>query len=307
VNPACKNPKFYLLALQYSSWPFVCIRNHMMRAFTFFIAIFLLGCDMIEGQEGGTKSKKMTYSYACLDSAVGGSEVNKVLEKGGDLLRGITVSEKSITDEVQTEWGKAFHEDAIKSGTFKLLDDPAIASHLEKVMSDLLKEREDPTSIKYMIYPLDDSTINAFTFGGRIYVTKAMYERCKASPALLYAIVGHEIGHSEKGHIKKTIQSMMLSEKIFGEENGATAYYIQRLLTGSFNQKNELEADYYGTDLTYRLNQDICAAVKFWREMSTKENQYNRLEDFFRTHPFSNLRAECLKAHILTNFQRQCD
>jgi predicted Zn-dependent protease len=281
----------------------------MMRAFIFFISIFLFGCDLIEGQENpsGTKNKKMTYSYTCMDSAVSGSEVNKILGKGGDLIRGLAVSEKSITDEVQNKWGADFHDDAVKSETFKLLKDTAITATLEKVLTDLLRVRENPTAIKYIIYALDDSTINAFTFGGRIYVTKAMYERCRQSPALLYAIVGHEIGHSEKGHIKKTIQSMMVAEKVWGEENGQLAFYIQRLLTGSFNQKNELEADYYGTDLTYELDQDICAAVKFWREMSTKENQYNRLEDFFRSHPFSNLRAECLKNHILTNFQRSCD
>ena len=280
----------------------------MMRAFIFFISIFFLGCDLIEGQEntGGTQNKKITYSYACVDSAVTGSEVNKVLGKGGDLIRGLAVSEKSITDEIQTQWGADFHEDATKSNTFKLLDDAVITANLQKVMEDLLRVREEPTRIKYYIYALDDSTINAFTFGGRIYVTKAMYERCKESPSLLYAIVGHEIGHSEKGHIKKTIQSMMVSEKIFGEENGQLAFYIQRLLTGSFNQKNELEADYYGTDLTYSLDQDICAAVKFWTDMATKENQYNRLEDFFRSHPFSNLRAQCLKNHIITNFQKDC-
>jgi predicted Zn-dependent protease len=282
------------------------VKHSMTKPLLFFIAIFLIGCDLIEGQDGGTKKKKMTYSYACIDSAVGGSEVNKVLGKGGDLLRGVVVSERSITDEVQNEYGAAFHDDAIKSETFKLLNDPSITGRLEKVMTDLLQVREEPTGIKYMIYALDDSAINAFTFGGRIYVTKAMYERCKNDEPLLYAIVGHEIGHSEKGHIKKTIQSMMASEKIFGEENGQLAFYIQRLLTGSFNQKNELEADYYGTDLTYRLNQDICAAVKFWEEMAAKENAYNRLEDFFRTHPFSRMRATCLKTHISTNFQRAC-
>ncbi len=280
----------------------------MIRTVIFFVAIFLFGCDLIEGQKAeGPNNKKITYSYTCMDSAVSGSDVNKALDKGGDLIRGLTVSEKNITDEIQSQYGEDFHADAIKTETFRLLKDAAITAELEKVLTDLLKAREDPSEIKYLIYALDDSTVNAFTFGGRIYVTKAMYERCKQSPALLYAIVGHEIGHSEKGHIKKTIQSMMVNEKIFGAENGATAFAITRLLTGSFNQKNELEADYYGTDLTYNLGQDICAAVKFWGEMSTKENQYNRLEDFFRTHPFSNLRAKCLKAHIRNNFQKDCN
>ena len=99
---------------------------------------------------------------------------------------------------------------------------------------------------------------------------------------------------------------MMVANKVFGEQNGMTAFQVIRTLTGSFNQKNELEADYYGTDLTYNLNEDVCAAVLFWREMSEQENQYNRMEDFFRSHPFSSLRAQCLQTHIEKNFNRNC-
>lgn len=78
------------------------------------------------------------------------------------------------------------------------------------------------------------------------------------------------------------------------------------MLTGAFNQKNELEADYYGIDLAYKLDKDVCATVNFWNEMSKTEDPYNKLEDLFRTHPFSNLRAKCLQNHIQTNFHRNC-
>jgi beta-barrel assembly-enhancing protease len=264
-------------------------------------SFLLLSCE--SNQNSGDE---MTYSFACLDSTVSGSELNKTLEKAGDIIRDITVSEEDITDQVQTEYGEAFHQDAIESKTFKILNDVRINTDLTTVMNELLKVRENPSAIVYKIYALDDASINAFTFGGRIYVTKAMYEKCKGKTALLYAIVGHEIGHSEKGHIKRTIQDMMVANKVFGEQNGTTAFQVIRTLTGSFNQKNELEADYYGTDLTYNLNEDVCAAVLFWREMSEQENQYNRMEDFFRSHPFSSLRAQCLQSHIEKNFNRNC-
>ncbi|HZH00944.1 MAG TPA: M48 family metalloprotease, partial [Flavisolibacter sp.] len=126
------------------------------------------------------------------------------------------------------------------------------------------------------------------------------------SESLLYAIVGHEIVHSEAGHIKDTIQEMMISNKVFGEANGPTLLGIKRLLTASTNQKNELEADYYGINLTNELGYDVCTAVAFWKEMASKENSYNQVEDFFRTHPFSNLRSQCLTDHIMTNFRKNC-
>jgi predicted Zn-dependent protease len=153
---------------------------------------------------------------------------------------------------------------------------------------------------------LEDTTINAFTFGGRIYITRAMLQKCQGKDALLYAIVGHEIGHSEVGHIKATIKELVLANNIFGESAGGTVFELKKLLTASFNQKNELEADYYGINLTNELGYDVCTAVAFWREMASQENPYNQVEDFFRTHPFSNLRSECLSNHIRSNFGKNC-
>jgi len=250
--------------------------------------------------------KHMEYSYDCLDSAVGGSETSKAISNATSIIRNLAVKQKEITDSVQNQWGNAFHQDAIATKTFVVINDPAISAQLHRVMDDLLAVRTNPSHIKYSIYLLNDSAINAFTFGGHIYLTKAMYDKCKGNEDLLYSIIGHEIGHSEKGHIKKTIQEMMITDDIFGEDKGASAYQVLKALTGSFNQKNELEADYYGIDLAYQLGKDVCATVNFWNEMSRTENQYSKLEDLFRTHPFSKLRARCLQNHLQTNFHKTC-
>lgn len=277
----------------------------MKAPFLLLLAAAVAGCNLLDSNADQKPAKKMTYSYACVDSTVSNTGTSKAISRTTGIIRDLAVNKKEITDAVQNEYGEAFHKDAIESKTFTLLNDPAINAQLTKAMNDLLAVRETPSKINYSIYLLDDKQINAFTFGGHIYVTKAMYDKCKNNAALLYAIVGHEIGHSEKGHIKRTIQEMMLSDKLFGE-NGTDFIFFKKLLAGSFNQHNELEADYYGTDLTYRLNQDVCAAVTFWKEMAKAENDYSKLEDFFRTHPFSSLRAKCLQDHILQNFGRTC-
>lgn len=259
-----------------------------------------------EKNEDNRQAKARTYSYACLDSALAGRPASRTIGKAGDLLRDLAIDEESVTDDMQNQYGLAFHQDAVQTKTFTLMKDAAVQAQLQKTMDELLAVREKPTGIKYFIYGLEDTTVNAFTFGGRIYVTRAMYNRCKDKPALLYSIIGHEIGHSEKGHIKKTIQEIELANDIFGERNGTAVFQVKKLLTGAFNQKNELEADYYGTDLSYELNQDICAAVNFWSDMAKMENKYNKVEDFFRTHPFSALRAQCLRTHITANFDTRC-
>lgn len=278
----------------------------MMRIFPLVItSFFILSCDQVDRIINGEPKKAVSYSYACLDSAVGGKALGRRLNDAGDLIRDLAVSEGSITDSVQTQYGRAFHEDMLSEGTFKLINDAALSQKLNAVLKDLLNVREAPSGIAYQVYPLEDTAINAFTFGGRIYVTRGMLEKCAGKDALLYAIIGHEIGHSEEGHIKATIQDLQLSDKIFGE-GGSTFFEIKKLLTASFNQRNELEADYYGINLTNALGYDVCTAVAFWREMASKENTYNEVEDFFRSHPFSDLRSQCLTAHIRTNFGTEC-
>jgi predicted Zn-dependent protease len=256
----------------------------MRIAYLLYVGIISLAaaCDLSVNENPKELPKKMEYSYDCLDSAVGGSETSKAISNATSIIRNLAIKQKEITDSVQNQWGAAFHEDAIETKTFDLINDPVITIQLQKVMNDLLAVRENPSHIRYSIYLLNDSALNAFTFGG------------------------HEIGHSEKGHIKKTIQEMMISDNVFGEDKGASAYQVLKMLTGAFNQKNELEADYYGIDLAYQLNKNVCATVNFWNELSKSENQYNKLEDLFRTHPFSKLRAKCLTNHIQTNFHQKC-
>jgi predicted Zn-dependent protease len=269
------------------------------------LCLGLAACNLVESKNTRSGSENVSYSYACLDSAISGGAANKAISKTTGFIRDIAVSKKEITDEVQSQYGDAFHKDAIESKTFKLTDDPAINNQLKKVLDDLLAAREAPSRIKYSIYLLEDKQINAFTFGGYIYITTGMYEKIKGSTDLLYSIIGHEMGHSEKGHIKQTIQELELSGKLFGD-NGMTYFQLKKLLAGSFNQKNELEADYYGIDLTNSLGKDLCATVSFWKDMAKGENGYSRLEDFFRTHPFSGLRAQCLQDHIQRNFDQKC-
>jgi predicted Zn-dependent protease len=280
-----------------------------MKSLMHFGACFLLitGCNEVDRVFGKNETpKEITYSYACLDSALGGKPINQHLERAGGFIRNLAVSEKKVTDSVQTAYGSMFHEEMINEGTFKLINDKDLQQKLNHVLQRLLGARTKPSGIEYKIYALEDTTINAFTFGGRIYMTRAMLNKCSESESLLYAIVGHEIGHSEAGHIKATIQEMMISNKVFGEANGPTLLGIKRLLTAATNQKNELEADYYGINLTNELGYDVCTAVAFWKEMASKENKYNQVEDFFRTHPFSNLRSQCLTDHIMTNFRKNC-
>ncbi|RYZ22973.1 MAG: hypothetical protein EOO16_06950 [Chitinophagaceae bacterium] len=290
-------------------WPLICTATAMKAPFFTFLLSLLLSCNGVDTVLGTDKGKgkedATSYSFTCLDSSVAGERTTQRIAKATDLIRDLAVRKGSITDEMQSEYGEAFHKDVLETGEMKLINDPALANRLNGMLAELLQQRSKPSGIRYAVYAVEDTIVNAFTFGGRIYVTRGMLQQCEKNDALLYAIIGHEVGHNEVGHIRATIQDMRLTEKLFGE-GGGTFMQLKQLLAASFNQKNELEADYYGINLTHRMGLDLCTVVSFWRGMAGKENPYNRVEDFLRTHPFSAARAQCLSDHIENNFGTSC-
>lgn len=271
----------------------------------FSIAVLFASCNLMDDEAGEGKPlpEEMTYSYACLEKPGGDGKMKEILSDADEMLSKAT-SLIPITDREQNEFGDMFLEEAKKDKNFEINTTDPVNTRLQSIMEKLLAARKDPSSIQYSIYLLTDTAnINAFTVGGKIFVNKAIISKCKNDDQLA-AIIGHEIGHNERGHIKRTLQKLSATEKVFGESAGMI-FQLSKLLTGSFNQKNELEADYYGIDLTWKIGYNICEIEAFWKEMSTGE-EHSELEDFFRTHPYSNQRNACLKEHRLTNFKVEC-
>src|SRR5687768_6249435 len=122
-----------------------------MTLFTklFFFCILFFGCDEVGQFINPDKKKEITYSFACLDSTVSGKPVNRRLEKAGDIIRDLAISKKSITDSLQSAYGKEFHQQMTgKEGQFKLVNDAAVQKKLNTVLQELLAERQDPSKIE---------------------------------------------------------------------------------------------------------------------------------------------------------------
>lgn len=279
------------------------------------ILIMILAAFFFSCKENKTESKElskpklkdlpadMTYSYECLKTKSG--KVGDFFEKADDLLNDAVTTNITVTDEEVSAFGGTFYAELKKDSSIRLDEKNPINAKLKTILADLLKARIQPSGIKYDIFLIDDDeTLNAYTAGGKIFVTTAMLKACKTDDQL-YSIIGHEIGHNEKGHIRLYIQQQKAAEKYLGEY-GETVLTIKKLLTMSFNQKKELEADYYGLDLAWRLGYNICATKTFWDSLSVTE-EHNMLEDMFRTHPYSDLRSKCLKQHIEKNFHQTCN
>jgi len=247
----------------------------------------------------------MIYDYECVTQSSNANKISDYLSKADEYLYTITTADIEVSDKEQSEFGDQFLLKAKKEKDFQIDETDPVNAKLKTVLYDLLRVRENPTSIKYSIYLIKDTaTINAYTVGGKIFVTTSIITRCKNDDQL-YAIIGHEIGHNEKGHIKATLKQLKASNKYFGTDWGSSFLTVKKILTGSFNQKNEVESDYYGLDLTWKLGFDVCAIKSFWDEMATNED-HDMMRDFFGTHPYSETRSSCLVKHIKTNFKQNC-
>jgi predicted Zn-dependent protease len=275
-----------------------------------FLVFLLFSCTEFSSNDAnspnaGNKRKlpaKMQYSYECLD--VDSGKISDLWSKADNIISKVATFNIEVSDEDQMKFADTFLIEALKDKNFVIDVASPVNAKLKTILTNLVAARSQPTDIVYKIYLLQDTaTINAYTLGGKIFITSAMINKC-TSDDQLYAIIGHEIGHNEKGHIKSAIKQLKASNKYFGKW-GETFLVIKRFLTGSFNHKNELEADYFGLDLAWKLGYDICAIRSFWDDMAKGEER-NSIIDFFRTHPYSDTRSKCLVNHIKTNFEVEC-
>lgn len=272
-------------------------------------SLFILSCGELSGDKNketkGTVRdlpKNMRYQYDCLKDD--SSSASDLWGKADNIINKIATYDIEVTDEEQVKYGDTFLIESMKDKKFIIDNAAPVNTKLQTILKDLVQERPDPSGIEYKIFLLEDTaTINAYTVGGKIFITTAMISKCKNDDQL-YAIIGHEIGHNEKGHIKASLKQLKASRELFGEW-GEALLSIKKLLTGSFNQKNELEADYYGLDLSWKLGKDICAIKTFWDDLAKGEEREDWF-DFFRTHPYSDTRSKCLTTHIKKNFGVDC-
>ncbi|HRD59174.1 MAG TPA: M48 family metallopeptidase [Ferruginibacter sp.] len=269
---------------------------------------FISSCNQTGNEntsdQSGTKRKLpsgITYSYECLKDS---GDDNNGWEKADEIINKLVTYNIDVSDEEQMRYGDTFLLESLKKNDFKIYEGHKAQYKLDTILQKLVTQRNNPSNIQYKIFVLDDdTTVNAYTIGGKIFITTAMLKQTKNNDQL-YAIIGHEIGHNEKGHIKNTLKQVKAGKKYLGDW-GEAVVAIKRILTGSFNQKKELEADYYGLDLTWKAGYDICAIKQFWDQMAKAEQKQDWLS-FFRTHPYSDVRSRCLTNHITKNFELNC-
>ena len=190
-----------------------------------------------------------------------------------------------------------------------MLEFPTVKVHKDElercqdIFNELISEIEDPTGYNYELMLIDDDIVNAFTAGGKVFVTKGMMEFVENDDELA-VVLGHEIYHNELGHIREKLQKHAVANDLFGDFDFIPILADQILLT-SFNQKNEVECDLHGLDLAVAAGYDGCVLSPFWERMGEGEDESD-LFSVMRSHPYSRTRSTCVQNHIHSNYDEPC-
>ena len=246
----------------------------------------------------------VTYNFGCLASS-GDVRSNEAIFKFGEFTRNAqntVLNDVQVTLQEEKEAGDKLIEHYKEKYTFK--SNGSEYFKLDRIMKDLVKRLANPRGVEYEMHFVDDTIMNVFTLGGHIVFFKGMFEFCETDSEIA-SIISHEISHNELGHSTLALKKQKMANKwgVFGQ----IALTMESMVTTSFNQKQETEADLFGMDIMYPTLYKNCDAIKLWKRMSDNEHDFNLAENFFRSHPYSRNRANCVEHHLESNYNKKCN
>lgn len=144
---------------------------------------------------------------------------------------------------------------------------------------------------------------NAFAMpGGVICVTDGLLDILQTEDELV-AILGHEIGHIEKGHCFDMCREILLRKKF---KTLTIPTYVTEIFHSlaevTFSKAQEDEADDYGFRLLVKHEYDpfsLASAFNQLIETNQEASSPNFMKDFFSTHPYLEIRKEHAHAKAL--------
>jgi beta-barrel assembly-enhancing protease len=152
---------------------------------------------------------------------------------------------------------------AVPAGTNTTWD-----QYVEAVGRDLAQHTQR-RGIPYRFHVTNDPFANAWALpGGQIYITVAMLDFLE-SEAELAAIVGHEIAHVDLYHCIERYQMEINARRIGVPGLGQIADLSHSLVTATYQQNQELEADSAGVRLATNQGYDPGAAEIVFARMQT--------------------------------------
>jgi len=238
--------------------------------------------------------------------------LNEVVDPFQEIRSLLGAFAPSVTVAEEMEVGDALLEELQSQETISTAPERARTVFRRLVTS--IEQKESVAGFDYRLHYMPESEeVNAFTYGGHVYLTRGMMEYIETDDELA-CVLGHELYHNELGHINTQIsefQAAMNLGMMSGFEEGLVAGFVngmmglESVLTPAFNQESELMCDLHGIDLAEYAGYDGCAARNYWLRIDDAVDfDFDRL---LSTHPGGDDRADCIHHHIGHFYNLPCN
>ncbi len=283
-----------------------------MRKIVFFILIlsivgYLIACE----NEAASSSSCKTYDFAdglhikdlqdrsCYDGELGGKQLNYVAKLYERQVReyseAITAKDLQEAADQQKKVVKAMYREVkgLKGNKLRFIF---------RRLRDHSRRRELNYNIK-LVEPLKTfGEVNAWvTYDGTIYVTTALLDFVESEDELAF-VVAHELCHVENLLPDQMLARDMALEDLFGDTMLRSLFqnFVDKLLSG-LNQRQEIVADRAALFLMHKAGFDPESSLDFFHKLSLleeKEHNWGAIKQFWRTHPYSTVRFDCLNSYL---------
>ncbi|MFZ0565139.1 MAG: M48 family metallopeptidase [Chlamydiales bacterium] len=174
------------------------------------------------------------------------------------------------------------------------IQEEATIKYLNSLVQCFSDETHKP--FEYEVFLVDGPPNACALPGGVICVTTGLIKLLE-NEAELAAILGHEIGHIERGHLFDAARGEMLLRKITGESHAFYASELLHLMLNFiFSKSQEEEADEYSFRLLVKKQYNPFAISDVFTKLSSSHihnpQPTSLIDDFFATHPQTELRIE---------------
>lgn len=190
----------------------------------------------------------------------------------------------------------------------QLNTDAAMVARVQGIATKLIKQtghfRADATNWKWETNVFQSDQVNAFCMaGGKIGIYSGLVEKLKITDAELAAVMGHEIAHALREHVREQVsiqQAARLPGMVLAIVTGNQALaelgdmVSDVTLTLPRSREAEHEADVIGVELAARAGFDPRAAISLWQKMNRLGG--SRPPEFLSTHPAAETRMQELQS-----------
>ena len=280
-------------------------QNAAFSLYTFMVYTQELRVARLHFSTSSRLYKKVLGSLAVLVLATACQTVQTT--NGG--VVGVNRQQQMLVGAAEIEQASAVaYSDAIQKAqrAGNLNTDAALAARVRRVAQRLIAQtpafRPDAKNWKWEVNTIRNDDVNAFCMaGGKIVVYSGLVTRLKLTDDELAAVVGHEIAHALREHVREQASSQQLGQLLAlgASVAGLKDQYVGlagdafQLYGLKHSRRDETEADLIGVELAARAGYDPRAAVTLWDKMAA--NGGGRPLEFLSTHPSPENRQAVLR------------